>query len=42
MSKLYPPYIEGILPAFVKNNPFVITIPYSMNPSVSSADVKGY
>jgi hypothetical protein len=31
--KLYPPYIEGVLPAFeVGKN---IVIPYSMNPTVS-------
>ena len=41
--KLYPPVIEGKLPAFIKNSNGVnITIPFTMNPVVSNGDVKGF
>ena len=33
---LYPPYIEGILPAMVEGK--TIIIPYTMNPGVGLAD----
>ena len=37
--KLYPPYIEGKLPAFVrKTNDTKITIPFQLNPLVGSGD----
>ena len=37
---IYPPYIDGIIPAFIKGNK--ITIPYQMNPGVNFKDVKGF
>ena len=43
MSKLYPPIIEETLPAFYSENGMVkITIPFSMNRAVSSAEVGGF
>jgi len=50
MSKLYPPYIEGTIPAFyIKYDPTgsvirgaVLTVPFSMNPSVSEISVAGF
>jgi hypothetical protein len=42
MAKLLPPIIEGTIPAFYLENGMVkITIPFSMNRSVSNAQVKG-
>lgn len=48
MAKLYPPYIEGVLPAFgLKYNKDkedwdgVIVIPFSLNKAVSQKDVLG-
>lgn len=38
MAKLYPPLIEGTLPAFTDTG--VLTIPFAMNPSVSWNEVK--
>ena len=37
MSKLYPPIIEGIIPAFYANNDGTanLVVPFSMNPTVS-------
>ena len=35
---IYPPYIDGVLPAFVDT----IAIPYEMNPGVSSQNVAGF
>lgn len=42
--KLYPPYIEGTLPAFYKDSSGIIklTIPFSMNRAVSSNEVAGF
>lgn len=43
MAKLYPPYIQGTLPAFVyssEDEQTVITIPFSMNRSVSKSSIK--
>ena len=38
--KLYPPYIEGKLPAFVKATPKTkITIPFQLNPLVGVNDI---
>lgn len=43
MSKLFPPYIEGILPAISLTYPTTqISIPFSHNPSVSEVDIQGY
>ena len=41
MAKLYPPYIEGTLPAFCLNSDGggVITIPFAHNKAVSIADI---
>ena len=37
MAKLYPPLIEGTIPAFYSENGIVkITIPFSMNKAVSN------
>ena len=38
MAKLYPPQIEGILPAFYGNT---LTIPFTMNTAVSASNVNG-
>lgn len=37
--KLYPPYIEGVIPAFYGD---VLRIPFVMNKTVSPNDIKGY
>lgn len=44
MSKLYPPVIEGTLPAFYSDGEGMvkITIPFSMNRAVSQAQVSGF
>jgi hypothetical protein len=42
MSKLYPPYIEGTLPACLYGSNKIIRIPFSMNSSVSPADINGF
>lgn len=39
LKKLYPPNIEGTLPAFTGNK---LVIPYSMNRAVSFSEVKGF
>lgn len=39
MSKLYPPVIEGTIPAF---NGTTLVVPFSMNRSVSKADIGGF
>lgn len=41
MAKLYPPYIEGVLPAFCldENGDGTITIPFAHNQAVSLADI---
>ena len=37
MSKLFPPILEGTIPAFYSENGIVkITIPFSMNKAVSN------
>ena len=42
MAKLFPPIIEGIIPAFYSENGIVkITIPFSMNKAVSKKQVSG-
>lgn len=42
MAKLFPPLIEGVIPAFYSENGIVkITIPFSMNRAVSAVQVKG-
>jgi len=41
MSKLFPPYIEGSLPAIRSNNN-IISIPFNHNPSVSIDEIAGY
>lgn len=43
MAKLFPPVIEGIVPAFYENEngDIVVTIPFSMNRAVSQSQVKG-
>lgn len=38
MSRLYPPKIEGTIPAFTN---YELTIPYAMNAAVSGSEVKG-
>lgn len=38
-NKLYPPYIEGSIPAFVGDT---LVVPFSMNKAVSSNEVKGF
>jgi hypothetical protein len=44
MAKLYPPLIEGAIPAFYKdeNGIVKITIPFSMNRAVGSTQVGGF
>lgn len=39
MAKLYPPVIEGTIPAF---NGAVLTVPFSMNRSVSKNEIHGF
>ena len=40
-NKLYPPIIDGVLPAFYKDKDVaIITIPFSMNQMVSPSSVK--
>lgn len=39
MAKLYPPVIEGTIPAF---NGAVLTVPFSMNRSVSASQITGF
>ena len=39
MSQLYPPYIEGTLPAFHGDT---IKVPFEMNPAVSWSEVAGF
>jgi hypothetical protein len=38
MAKLYPPYIEGSIPAFYGT---ALTVPFSMNRSVGRQEVSG-
>ena len=42
--KLYPPQLEGTLPAFYKTSEksTILSIPFSMNRAVSAAEVYGY
>ena len=44
MAKLYPPYIEGTIPAFFKDDvgTVMITVPLSMNKAVGEREVKGF
>lgn len=39
-AQLYPPYINGTLPAFCKDKEIVI--PFAMNPVVSYGEIKGF
>ena len=39
MAKLYPPYLEGTIPAFYGGS---ITVPFSMNRAVGKNEVKGF
>lgn len=39
MAKLYPPYLEGTIPAFYGNS---ITVPFAMNRAVSKNDINGF
>ena len=40
MAQLYPPIIEGTLPAFSHGNPIII--PFSMNKAVSFDEIAGF
>lgn len=44
MAKLYPPYIEGTIPAFFEDElgTVMLTVPLSMNKAVNSSEVKGF
>jgi hypothetical protein len=44
INKLYPPYIEGALPAFSddKNLHPILKIQYSLNRGVTDNNIKGY
>lgn len=44
MAKLYPPYIEGTIPAFFKDDDgtVILTVPLSMNKAVGAKEVKGF
>lgn len=43
MAKLYPPSINGTIPAFCnKNGTVLITVPFSMNKAVSKSEVVGF
>ena len=43
MSKLYPPYIEGTIPAFCNSKEgTVLAVPFSMNRAVNKRDVAGF
>ena len=39
MAKLYPPVIEGTIPAFYGDE---IIVPYSMNKSVNKDEIAGF
>jgi len=42
MAKLYPPYIEGTLPAFcLENGGGTIVIPFALNKAVSKSEIGG-
>ena len=43
IGKLYPPYIEGTLPAFCDaKEGTVLTVPFSMNRAVNKKEVAGF
>lgn len=42
MAKLYPPNINGTIPAFCKDGTVLITVPFSMNKAVSKSEVMGF
>lgn len=43
MAKLYPPNINGTIPAFCKEDgTVIITVPFSMNKAVSKTEVSGF
>lgn len=39
MAQLYPPYLNEVLPAFAGST---LTLSFTMNPAVASADIKGF
>ena len=39
MAKLYPPYLEGTIPAFYGNS---ITVPFAMNRAVGKNEIRGF
>ena len=42
MAKLFPPLIDGVIPAFYKDgNKIKITIPFSLNRTVSPTQIQG-
>ena len=43
MAKLYPPNINGTIPAFFQEGTvYKIAVPFSMNRTVSSSDISGF
>jgi hypothetical protein len=40
-DKLYPPNIEGTIPAFYGKGTATLTVPFSMNRTVSKSEVWG-
>jgi hypothetical protein len=38
MVKLYPPYIQGSVPAF---SDYILSVPFSINKTVNAAEVSG-
>lgn len=42
MAKLYPPSINGTIPAFCKDGTVLITVPFSMNKAVSKSEITGF
>ena len=41
MAKLFPPIVEGTIPAFYSNGMVNITIPFSMNKAVNKNNING-
>ena len=42
MAKLYPPNIEGTIPAFYTEGTTKIVVPFSMNKAVGKSEVYGF
>lgn len=42
MAKLYPPNIEGTIPAFYTHGRTLLKIPFSMNPAVAKDEIAGF